>query len=95
MNQLKVGSIIAEAIRIFLPGVIIPFLMAWFFLLVPPLFASEQTDDPANQTLEGKAEQESGGLRYALNSEQRFNIRLDIAWVDDGIGVVVNIREAF
>ncbi len=36
-----------------------------------------------------------GGLRYALNPEQRFNIRLDIGWVDDGIGVIVNIREAF
>jgi len=36
-----------------------------------------------------------GGIRYALNPEQRFNIRGDIAWVDDGIGVIVNIRAAF
>ncbi len=94
MNQLKGSSIIAEVKRTFLPGVIIPLLMAWFFL-VPPLFASEQTDDPANQTREGKAEQESSGLRYTLNPEQRFNLRADIGWVDDGIGVIVNIREAF
>ena len=35
------------------------------------------------------------GLRYALNPEERFNIRADIAWVDDGIGAILNIREAF
>jgi len=35
------------------------------------------------------------GLRYALNPEQRFNLRADIAWVDDGIGAIINIREAF
>ncbi len=35
------------------------------------------------------------GIRYALNPEQRFNIRADVAWVDDGIGVIVNVREAF
>lgn len=35
------------------------------------------------------------GIRYALNPEQRFNIRADIAWVDGGIGVIINIREAF
>jgi hypothetical protein len=35
------------------------------------------------------------GIRYALNPEQRFNVRADIAWVDDGIGVIINIREAF
>ncbi|MBU0486069.1 MAG: BamA/TamA family outer membrane protein [Proteobacteria bacterium] len=35
------------------------------------------------------------GFRYALNQDQRFNIRADLAWVDDGIGVIVNIREAF
>ncbi len=62
MNQLKGSSVIAEAIRIFLLGVIMPLLMAWFSL-VPPLFASEQTDDSANQTREGKAEQESSGLQ--------------------------------
>lgn len=35
------------------------------------------------------------GIRYALNPEQRFNIRADIAWVDDGIGLIINFREAF
>jgi hypothetical protein len=35
------------------------------------------------------------GIRYALNPEQRFNIRADIAWVDGGFGAVINIREAF
>ncbi|MBU0674513.1 MAG: BamA/TamA family outer membrane protein [Proteobacteria bacterium] len=35
------------------------------------------------------------GFRYALNQDQRFNIRADVAWVDNGIGVIVNIREAF
>ena len=36
-----------------------------------------------------------GGLRYALNPAERFNIRLDLSWVDSGFGVVLNIREAF
>ncbi|MFC1524383.1 BamA/TamA family outer membrane protein [Thermodesulfobacteriota bacterium] len=35
------------------------------------------------------------GIRYALNPEQRFNIRGDVAWVDDGIGMIINVREAF
>jgi outer membrane protein assembly factor BamA len=35
------------------------------------------------------------GIRYALNPEQRFNIRADIAWVDGGFGAVINVREAF
>jgi outer membrane protein assembly factor BamA len=35
------------------------------------------------------------GIRYALNPEQRFNIRADIAWVDGGVGAVINVREAF
>jgi outer membrane protein assembly factor BamA len=35
------------------------------------------------------------GVRYALNPDQRFNIRADIAWVDGGFGVVLNVREAF
>jgi len=35
------------------------------------------------------------GIRYALNPEQRFNVRGDIAWVDDGIGMIINVREAF
>ncbi len=35
------------------------------------------------------------GIRYELISKQRFNIRCDISWVDDGFGLVVNVREAF
>lgn len=35
------------------------------------------------------------GIRYALNPDQRFNIRADIAWVDGGVGAVINVREAF
>jgi len=35
------------------------------------------------------------GIRYALNPKQRFNIRADIAWVDDGVGVIINVKEAF
>jgi hypothetical protein len=35
------------------------------------------------------------GLRYALIPNQRFNIRLDLSWVDDGMGIVINIKEAF
>ncbi|RJP79667.1 MAG: hypothetical protein C4522_09485 [Desulfobacteraceae bacterium] len=36
-----------------------------------------------------------GGLRYALNPSERFNIRLDLSYVDSGFGLVLNIREAF
>ena len=35
------------------------------------------------------------GIRYALNSEQRFNVRADLSWVDGGPGMIINIREAF
>jgi len=35
------------------------------------------------------------GIRYALNAAQRFNLRADIAWVDDGLGVIIFVREAF
>lgn len=35
------------------------------------------------------------GIRYALNPDQRFNIRADIAWVDGEFGAVINVREAF
>jgi len=35
------------------------------------------------------------GFRYALNPDQRFNVRGDVAWVDHGIGVIINVREAF
>jgi outer membrane protein assembly factor BamA len=35
------------------------------------------------------------GFRYALNPSQRFNIRGDVAWVDHGMGMIINVREAF
>lgn len=35
------------------------------------------------------------GFRYALNPEQRFNVRADFAWVDGGFGMIINVREAF
>jgi len=35
------------------------------------------------------------GFRYALNSKQRFYLRADFAWVDNGFGVIVNVKEAF
>ena len=35
------------------------------------------------------------GFRYALNPDQRFNLRADVSWVDKGIGVIINVREAF
>jgi outer membrane protein assembly factor BamA len=36
-----------------------------------------------------------GGIRYALNPSERFNIRLDLTLVDDDMGFVLNFREAF
>lgn len=35
------------------------------------------------------------GIRFAMNPAERFNVRLDTSWVDDGLGVVIDIREAF
>ncbi|MFZ5569782.1 MAG: BamA/TamA family outer membrane protein [Thermodesulfobacteriota bacterium] len=35
------------------------------------------------------------GLRYALNPAERFNIRLDLSFVDGGFGLALGIREAF
>lgn len=35
------------------------------------------------------------GFRYALNSSQRFNVRGDVAWVDNGMAMIINVREAF
>ncbi|UCH79940.1 MAG: BamA/TamA family outer membrane protein [Nitrospiraceae bacterium] len=35
------------------------------------------------------------GLRYSLHQEQRLNFRIDLSWVDDKIGIVANVREAF
>jgi len=35
------------------------------------------------------------GIRYALNPDQRFKIRADVAWVDNGFGAIIFVREAF
>lgn len=35
------------------------------------------------------------GLRFALNPSERFNVRLDVSWVDGGVGVTLGVREAF
>jgi len=35
------------------------------------------------------------GLRYALNPSEKFNIRIDVAWVDSGFGLTIGMREAF
>lgn len=35
------------------------------------------------------------GIRYALNPDQRFNVRGDLAWVDHGVGMIIYVREAF
>jgi outer membrane protein assembly factor BamA len=35
------------------------------------------------------------GFRYALNPDQRFNVRGDLAWVDHGMGMIIYVREAF
>ena len=35
------------------------------------------------------------GIRYALNPDERFNFRLDISFVDGGVGLALNFREAF
>jgi len=35
------------------------------------------------------------GIRFAMNPAERFNVRLDTSWVDEGLGVVIEIREAF
>ena len=36
-----------------------------------------------------------GGFRYALNQEQRFNLRVDTNWVDGAFGLTINVKEAF
>jgi len=36
-----------------------------------------------------------GGLRYSLNSERRFNFRIDVSYVDNGIGAAASFGEAF
>jgi hypothetical protein len=35
------------------------------------------------------------GIRFALNEKERVKIRADLAWVDKGIGFIIDVREAF
>ncbi len=35
------------------------------------------------------------GVRFALNPSERYNARLDVSYVDGGVGVVIYIKEAF
>ncbi len=56
---------------------------------------AQVADDFGDMELDDTKTSIGSGIRYALNPEQRFNIRADIAWVDDGIGMIINIREAF
>jgi len=56
---------------------------------------AQVADDFGDMEIDETKTSIGSGIRYALNPEQRFNIRADIAWVDDGIGVIINIREAF
>lgn len=35
------------------------------------------------------------GVRFALNPSERYNARLDVSYVDGGMGVVIYIKEAF
>ncbi len=52
-------------------------------------------DDFANLKMDEFTTSVGGGLRYALNQEKRLRMRLDMAWVDSGFGVVVSFREAY
>ena len=56
---------------------------------------SQVADDYSDMKLDETKTSIGSGIRYALNPEQHFNIRADIAWVDDGIGLIINVREAF
>jgi outer membrane protein assembly factor BamA len=35
------------------------------------------------------------GLRWAINPTEKFNTRIDFAWVDNGFGLTIGMREAF
>jgi len=35
------------------------------------------------------------GLRWAINPTEKFNVRIDFAWVDNGFGLTIGMREAF
>jgi hypothetical protein len=35
------------------------------------------------------------GYRYSMNPGERVNIRVDVGWVDDTVGLVLELREAF
>jgi hypothetical protein len=38
---------------------------------------------------------EAAQVANDLRSKQRFNLRADLAWVDEGIGFIINVRSAF
>jgi hypothetical protein len=46
-------------------------------------------------TLDGLKYSVGTGIRYALNPDERFNFRLDLSFVDGGLGLILNFREAF
>lgn len=35
------------------------------------------------------------GIRYAMNPDQKMNIRVDIGFVDGSVAPAINIKEAF
>ena len=57
--------------------------------------AAQVADDYSDMDLSDFKTSLGVGVRFALNPKQRFNVRADIAWVDDGLGVIINVREAF
>jgi hypothetical protein len=46
-------------------------------------------------TMDGWKYSVGTGIRYALNPDERFNFRMDISFVDGGLGLALNFREAF
>lgn len=56
---------------------------------------AQVADNISNVKIDEFKSSVGGGIRYALNQEQQFNMRCDLAWVDSGFGLVVSVREAF
>ena len=56
---------------------------------------AQVANDISNVKIDEFKSSVGGGIRYALNKEQRFYMRIDLAWVDSGAGIVVSVREAF
>jgi hypothetical protein len=46
-------------------------------------------------TIDGWKYSLGGGIRFALNPGERFNMRLDLSFVDGGMGFTLNFRDAF